>query len=81
MGPLSEKSDEKRAHLSIDSYQVDTGALLVSGVHSPLDPTESLRIRYVRYVDRYLGTHNFERRRKIDRNLLPLMCSKCWKLF
>ena len=59
MGPLSEKSDEKRAHLSIDSYQVDTGAQLVSGVQSPLDPTESLRIRYVRHVGHYLGTHNF----------------------
>ena len=47
MGPLSEKSDEKRARLSIDAYQVDTGAWLVSGVHSPLDQTESLRIRYV----------------------------------
>ena len=55
MGPLSEKSDEKRAHLSIDSYQVDTGAQLVSGVHSPLDQTESLRIRYVGYSGRYLG--------------------------
>jgi len=55
MGSLSEKSDEKRDHLSIDSYQVDTGAQLVSGVHSPLDQTESLRIRYVRYSGRYLG--------------------------
>jgi len=45
MGPLSEKSDEKRARLSIDSYQVDTGAHLVSGVHPPLDQRESLRIR------------------------------------
>ena len=53
MGPLSEKSDEKRAHLSVDSYQVDTGAQLVSGVQSPLDPTESLRIRYVPYAGRY----------------------------
>ena len=53
MGPLSEKSDEKRAHLSVDSYQVDTGAHLVSGSYSPLDQAESLRIRYVSYAERY----------------------------
>ena len=76
MGPLSEKSDEKRAHLSIDSYQVDTGARLVSGVDSPPDQTESLRIRYVPYAGHEFGAHNFERRRKIDKHLLPLMCSK-----
>ena len=76
MGSLSEKSDEKRAHLSIDSYQADTGAQLVSGVHSPLDPTESLRIRYVQVCGVSFGTHNFEQRRKIDRHILPLMCSK-----
>ena len=47
MGSLSEKSDEKRSHLAVDSYQVDTGAQLVSGVDSALDQAESLRIRYV----------------------------------
>lgn len=47
MGTLNEKSDEKHGHLSIDPYQVDTGAQLVSGDDSPLDLTESLRIRYV----------------------------------
>jgi hypothetical protein len=46
MGSPSEKVDEKHGHLSIDPYQVDTGALLVSGVHSRLDPIESLKIRY-----------------------------------
>ncbi len=76
MGSLSEKSDEKRAHLSIDSYQADTGAQLVSAVHSPLDPGESLRIRYVRVCKHPFGTHNFERRKKIDRHILPLMCSR-----
>ena len=76
MGPLSEKSDEERAHLSIDSYQVDTGARLAYDVHSPLDQTESLGIRYVPYAGRDSGSHNFDRRRKIDRHLLPLMCSK-----
>jgi hypothetical protein len=53
MGPLSEKSDEKRAHQSVDFYQVDTGAQLVSGGYLPLDQTESLRIRYVSYAGRY----------------------------
>jgi hypothetical protein len=48
MGSLSETSDEKHGHLFVDSYQVDTGANLVSGVHLPLDLTESLRIRYLR---------------------------------
>jgi hypothetical protein len=46
MGSFSEKSDEKLAHISVDSDQVDTGAPLVAGVTVPLDPEESLRIRY-----------------------------------
>jgi len=59
MGSLSKKRDETRtrSHLSIDSYQVDTGAQLVAGVYSSLDSTESLRIRYVRiYAGRYLDS-------------------------
>ena len=48
MGPLSDKSDKEHGHLFVDSYQVDTGAQLVSGVHSPLDMAESMRIRYLR---------------------------------
>jgi hypothetical protein len=60
MGTLSEKSDEKHGHLSIDSYQIDTGAQLVSGVHSPLDLTESLRIKYVRVRGVLFGTHEIE---------------------
>jgi hypothetical protein len=47
MGSLSEKSDEQRSHLAVNSYQVDTGAELVSGVDSALDKVESLRIMYV----------------------------------
>ena len=47
MGSLSEKSDGKHGHLSIDPYQIDTGAQLVSGVDSPLDLAESVRIKYV----------------------------------
>ena len=46
MGSFTEKSDEKLAHVSIDTGQVDTGAQLVVGVALPLDPGESLRIRY-----------------------------------
>ncbi|KAN0129723.1 major facilitator superfamily [Lactarius tabidus] len=59
MGSFSEKSDEKLARVSIDPDQVDTGAQLVAGVTSPLDPEESLRIR-----------------RKIDKHIMPLMCSE-----
>jgi hypothetical protein len=46
MGSFGEKSDEKLAHVSVDTDQVDTGAPLVAGVTLPLDPEESLRIRY-----------------------------------
>ena len=46
MGSFSEKSDEKLAHVSIDTDQVDTGAQLVAGITLPLDPEEALRIRY-----------------------------------
>ena len=46
MGSFSEKSDEKLARKSIDTDQVDTGAQLAAGVSLPLDPEESLRIRY-----------------------------------
>ncbi|KAI0252932.1 hypothetical protein BJV78DRAFT_256164 [Lactifluus subvellereus] len=52
MGSFSEKSGEEHSHLSIDSRQVDTGAQLVAGVASPLDPNESLRIR--RKIDRHI---------------------------
>jgi hypothetical protein len=48
MDSFSEKGDEKHEHLFIDFHQVDTGAQLVSVAHSPLDLTESLRIRYLR---------------------------------
>jgi hypothetical protein len=46
MGSFPEKSDEELARVSIDTDQVDTGAQLVAGVTLPLDPGESLRIRY-----------------------------------
>lgn len=52
MGSFSEKSDEKLARVSIDTDQVDTGAQLVAGVSSPLDPEESLRIR--RKIDKHI---------------------------
>ena len=45
MGSLSDKSCDKDGHVSFDSRQVDTGAQLVAGVTSELDPYESLRIR------------------------------------
>jgi len=80
MGSFSDKSDEKRGHLSVDSYQVDTGAQLVSGVDSTLDQAESLRIRYVGVCGALFETHNFEQRRKIDLHIMPLMCCKCRNL-
>lgn len=60
MGSFSEKSDEKRGHLSVDSYQVDTGAQLVSGVDSALDQAEALRIRYVGVCGALFETHGFD---------------------
>ena len=45
MDSFSEKSDEKRSHVSVDSQQVDTGAQLDASLHTQLDPNESLRIR------------------------------------
>jgi ACS family allantoate permease-like MFS transporter len=52
MGSFGEKSDEKLAHVSVDTDQVDTGAPLVAGVTLPLDPEESLRIR--RKIDKHI---------------------------
>ena len=48
MNSFTEKCDEKFAHFSIDTDQIDTGAQPVSGVSLPLDLEEllSLRIRY-----------------------------------
>jgi len=57
MGSFNEKSNEKRGHLSVDSYQVDSGAQLVSGIDSALDQVESLQIRYVG-VQSVIETHN-----------------------
>ena len=60
MRRFNEKSDEKLAHSSIDTDLVDTGAHLVAAV-SPLDPEESLRIRYgqIRQSDIQNGLINF----------------------
>jgi hypothetical protein len=48
MGSFSEKGDEKRGPVSVDSQEVDTGAQLDASLHAPLDPAEALRIRWVR---------------------------------
>ena len=45
MGTLSETSDEKCSHVSIDSEQVDSGAQLDASLRTVLDTNESLRIR------------------------------------
>jgi hypothetical protein len=62
MGSFSENSDEKPGHLSVDSYQVDTGAQLVTGVDSVLDRAEASRIRYVPVgvCGALFDTHNSE---------------------
>ncbi|KAF8500319.1 MFS general substrate transporter [Russula emetica] len=52
MGSFSEKSDEKRGPVSVDSQEVDTGAQLDASLHAPLDPAEALRIR--RKIDRHI---------------------------
>ena len=46
MGSFGEKSDGKLAHVSFATDQLDTGAPLLAGVSLPLDPEESVRIRY-----------------------------------
>ncbi len=59
MGSFSEKSDEKLARVSIDTDQVDTGAQLVAGISLPLDPEESLRIRYGPIIEQSTWSHRF----------------------
>jgi hypothetical protein len=44
MGLFSDTNDEKH-HIFIDSQDLDTGAQLDAGLHTQLDPGESLRIR------------------------------------
>ena len=60
MGSSSETKDEKRIHVSIDSQQVDTGAQLDASLQTPLDPAESLRIRYVRVPRMLCYAHDFD---------------------
>jgi len=48
MGSFSDTGDEKRGHVSVNSQQVDTGAQLDASLHTPLNPAEALRIRWVR---------------------------------
>ena len=47
MGSFEEKNDEKRDQVFIDTQQVDTGAQLDASLRTPLDPSESVRIRRV----------------------------------
>ncbi|KAH7927987.1 MFS general substrate transporter [Leucogyrophana mollusca] len=56
--------DEKHNGIAISTKEVDTGAQLVSGLSTALDPEEALRIR-----------------RKIDKNILPMMCTLYWIQF
>ncbi|KAH7913605.1 MFS general substrate transporter [Hygrophoropsis aurantiaca] len=56
--------DEKHNGISVSTKEVDTGAQLVSGITTILEPKEALRIR-----------------RKIDRNILPMMCMLYWIQF
>ena len=80
MGRASETSDEKDAtgaHVFIAVKDVDTAAELASGEQGELDPGEVLRIRFVAPEVSFLGSDLcLLCRRKIDKHILPLMCSK-----
>ncbi|KAF8500313.1 major facilitator superfamily domain-containing protein [Russula emetica] len=58
-GPYSitEKSDEKRGPVSVDSQEVDTGAQLDASLHAPLDPAEALKIRWAENRPTYPTSH------------------------
>lgn len=76
--------DEKHAGIAVSTREVDTGAQLVAGLTSTLDPAEALRVRCVMKITYTLTW--FKRpwfRRKIDRHIMPLMCSEysCVHLF
>lgn len=53
--------DEKKGnvHIAIVTEEADTGAQLVAGTTTEVDPAEALRVQ-----------------RKIDRHIMPLMCSE-----
>ena len=78
MGRASETSDEKDAigtHVFVTVKEVDTAAELASGEQGVLDPEEALRVRFVaRFSSSDIILYLC--RRKIDKHILPLMCSK-----
>ena len=84
MGRASETSDEKAEasnHVFIAVKDVDTAAELVSGDQGVLDIEESLRVRCVTleflfFFSSFDTCKSTICRRKIDKHILPLMCSK-----
>ena len=79
MGRAAETSDEKAAtstRVFIAVKDVDTAAELTSGEQGVLDPKEVLRIRFVAPEVSFSDSDICLCRRKIDKHILPLMCSK-----
>ena len=79
MGRPSETSDEKAVasdHVFVAVEDVDTAAELASGEQDVLDPREALRIRFVAPPVSFSVSYICLCRRKIDKHILPLMCSK-----
>ena len=79
MGRAAETSDEKAAtstRVFIAVKDVDTAAELASGEQGVLDPGEVLRIRFVVPEVSFSDSDICLCRRKIDKHILPLMCSK-----
>ena len=81
MGRASETSDEKDAigtHVFVTVKEVDTAAELASGEQGVLDPEEALRVRFVARFQALTESDIilYLCRRKIDKHILPLMCSK-----
>lgn len=74
----SNKLDEKHDHhVEVSTKQVDTAAELAAGDLGELDPVEADRVRYVSTLLFEQPVAHFSSRKKIDRHILPLMCSKC----
>ena len=79
MGRASETSDEKAAtgkDVFVAVKDVDTAAELASGEQGVLDPVEALRVRFVSPESHFRFSDTCLCRRKIDKHILPLMCSK-----
>jgi len=78
MTGAKEIDDEKSTELGGEVLikDVDTAAALVGGEQGPLDPAEAQRVRFVSLcLSRKLFLIIEFIRAKIDRHILPMMCS------